>query len=50
MARINFVELPSRDIGKAKAFYATAFGWDLTDFGPTYACTMTADVDRGPPA
>ncbi len=47
MARINFVELPSRDIGKAKAFYAKAFGWELTAFGSTYACTMTGDVDLG---
>ena len=23
------------------------FGWSLTDFGPSYACTMTADVDLG---
>ena len=47
MARINFVELPVGDVRTAKAFYAAAFGWDLTDFGPTYACTMTGDVDLG---
>ena len=47
MARISFVELPSRDLGAAKAFYAAAFGWELTAFGPTYACTMTGDVDLG---
>jgi uncharacterized protein len=47
MARINFVELPARDIAAAKAFYAKAFGWDLTEFGPTYACTLTGDVDIG---
>ncbi len=47
MARINFVELPSHNVAAAKAFYAAAFGWELTDFGPTYACTMTGDVDLG---
>ena len=47
MARINFVELPARDLGAAKAFYAAVFGWDLTQFGPSYACTMTGDVDLG---
>lgn len=47
MARINFIELPARDIGAAKAFYAAVFGWKLTDFGPSYASTMTGEVDLG---
>ncbi len=47
MARICFVELRAPDLGAAKAFYGSAFGWDLTAFGPTYACTMTGDVDLG---
>ncbi len=47
MARINFVELPALDLGAAKAFYSTVFGWDLTDFGPSYSCTMTGTVDLG---
>ncbi len=47
IARICFIELPAVDLGSAKAFYASAFGWQLADFGPTYACTMTGDVDLG---
>ena len=47
MARINYVELPARDVAAAKRFYTAAFGWDLTDFGPDYAATMTGDVDLG---
>jgi predicted enzyme related to lactoylglutathione lyase len=47
MARPNFIELPAGDIAAAKAFYTRAFGWNLTAFGPTYACTMTGDVDIG---
>lgn len=47
MPRISFVELPARDIAAARAFYAEAFAMALTDFGPTYACTMTGDVDLG---
>ena len=23
------------------------FGWSLTDFGPTYSCTLSGDVDIG---
>ncbi len=45
--RISFVELPTRDLLAAKAFYAAAFGWTLTDFGPSYSCTMSGDVDLG---
>jgi predicted enzyme related to lactoylglutathione lyase len=47
MARLNYVELPVRDVGAARAFYEAAFGWALTDFGPTYASTLTGDTDIG---
>ncbi len=47
MARICFVELPARDLAAAASFYKSVFGWELTEFGPTYACTMTGDVDVG---
>ncbi len=47
MARISFVELPARDLPCARAFYTAAFGWELTDFGPSYSCTLTGDVDIG---
>jgi predicted enzyme related to lactoylglutathione lyase len=47
MARLNYVELPVATTGPAKAFYEAAFGWTMTDFGPTYAATMTGDTDIG---
>ena len=47
MARLNYVELPVGDICAAKGFYEAAFGWALTEFGPTYAATMTGDTDIG---
>jgi hypothetical protein len=47
MARPNFIELPVRDLAVTKGFYEQAFGWNMTGFGPTYACTMTGDVDLG---
>jgi len=47
MARLNYVELPVRDIGAAKSFYESVFGWTLTEFGPTYAATLTGDTDIG---
>ena len=47
MPRLNFVELPAADVGVAKSFYAAVFGWELTHFGPAYACTTTGGVDVG---
>ena len=46
-SRIVFVELPSTCLGEDKAFYGAAFGMAFTDFGPSYACTMTGEVDLG---
>ena len=47
VARPNFIELPSRDIDAARLFYASVFGWELAGFGPSYACTLSGDVDIG---
>ena len=47
MPRLNYVELPVRDVAPAKAFYERAFGWSLADFGPSYAATLTGDTDIG---
>jgi len=47
MARLNYVELPVADTAAATSFYEAAFGWSLTQFGPTYAATMTGDTDIG---
>lgn len=46
-ARIDFVELPCADTAEMQDFYAAVFGWEFEAFGPTYACTMTGDVDLG---
>lgn len=47
MARINFIELPARDLGAARTFYSAVFGWELRNFSPSYSCTMTGNVDLG---
>ena len=47
MARLNYLELPVADTARAKAFYGAAFGWDFTDFGPSYAATTSGDTDIG---
>ena len=47
MARPNFIELPTRALAASLVFFDTVFGMKMTGFGPTYACTLTGDVDLG---
>ena len=48
MARIDYVELPSATAHElSRAFYAKAFGWDFTDYAPTYAATTNGTTDVG---
>lgn len=42
---ISYVELNVTDIEAVKAFYATAFGWSFTDYGPDYAGIRATDGD-----
>ena len=34
--RIDYIELPATDVAASKRFYAEAFGWPFTDYGPDY--------------
>ena len=45
--KVDYVELPGGELPKQKAFYARAFGWSFTDYGPDYSATTTGDVDVG---
>lgn len=47
MPKLNYVELPVRDIEASAAFFEQAFGWTLNRFGPTYAATTTGITDLG---
>ena len=47
MARLNYVELPASDLKASRSFYEQAFGWRMTEFGPSYAATTTGDTDLG---
>ena len=44
---IDYVELPGGDLAATKAFYASAFGWSFTDYGPEYASLDDAGLDGG---
>ena len=45
--KINYVELPARDIEATKAFFATVFGWSFEDYGPDYAAFSDQGIDGG---
>ncbi len=45
--KINYVEFPSKDIEKTKAFFTAAFGWSFADYGPEYAAFTDEGLDGG---
>jgi len=45
--KINYVELPSKDIQKTKAFFMRAFSWEFEDFGPEYTAFSNQGIDGG---
>jgi|TARA_B110000879_G_scaffold73928_1_gene103289 predicted enzyme related to lactoylglutathione lyase len=45
--KINYLEFPSRDITKTKAFFSAVFDWTFTDYGPEYTAFANAGTDGG---
>ncbi|MEM6640495.1 MAG: VOC family protein [Pseudomonadota bacterium] len=45
--RINYVELPARDLKAVEAFYARAFGWTFTWYGDGYLAFNDGAFDGG---
>ncbi len=47
-AKINYLEIPAKDLGTTKAFFSSAFDWQFTDYGPEYcAFSKEAGLDGG---
>jgi uncharacterized protein len=44
--KVDYVEMPGGGLPATKAFYAQAFGWGFTDYGPEYAA-FTEGLDGG---
>jgi uncharacterized protein len=44
---IDYIEFTVRDLSAAKRFYADAFGWKFTDYGPVYAAIQGAGREIG---
>ncbi len=46
--RIDYVELPSATAHElTRAFYARAFGWQFSNYGPSYSATSNGTTDVG---
>ena len=42
---LDYVELGVSNLAATREFYATAFGWEFTDYGPDYAGIRAPDGD-----
>jgi len=45
--RINYLELPARDLDAVQRFYERAFHWRFTDYGPDYRAFQDGTMDGG---
>jgi len=45
--KIDYIEFPATALPEVKAFYAAAFGWTFTDYGPDYAAFEGQGTDGG---
>ena len=45
--KINYIEIPARNIVKTKAFFNRVFGWSFVDYGPDYSSFAAQGVDGG---
>ena len=45
--KINYVELPARDLQATKGFFGQVFGWSFQDFGPEYSAFSDQGINGG---
>lgn len=43
-AKVNYIELPARDLELVKEFFTDVFGWKFTDYGPEYTAFYAAEA------
>ena len=44
---INYVEFKANNLEQTKAFYSKVFGWQFTDYGPTYIAFDESGLQGG---
>ncbi|MEH6444614.1 MAG: VOC family protein [Oceanospirillaceae bacterium] len=45
--KINYVEIPAKDLHVTKQFFTRVFDWQFTDYGPQYCSIDNASLDGG---
>ncbi len=45
--KIDYVELPSRDLDATKSFFSEVFGWSFQDYGPEYTSFSDSGIGGG---
>ncbi|HKI51609.1 MAG TPA: VOC family protein [Geothermobacteraceae bacterium] len=45
--KIDYLELPARDLDAVQSFYEKAFGWAFTPYGPDYRAFNDGKLDGG---
>jgi uncharacterized protein len=45
--RIDYVEMPAKDLGATKVFYSKVFGWKFEDYGPSYTSFFDGRLSGG---
>lgn len=44
---LDYVEIPSRDVRKSRAFFEALAGWRFTDYGPDYSSFEDGRINGG---
>ena len=47
MNKINYLEIPTKDLNLTKKFFTQAFGWEFIDYGEEYTAFSNAGIDGG---
>jgi len=45
--KINYIEIPAKNIAATKTFFSDVFGWSFVDYGPEYSSFAAQGVDGG---
>ena len=45
--KINYIEIPAKNIEATKAFFSEVFAWSFVDYGPDYCSFAAQGIDGG---
>jgi len=45
--KINYIELPAKNLKLVKDFFRSAFGWHFVDYGPEYVAFSNSGLNGG---